>query len=168
MATRAKKLPAASAAGSSLKPLMTFEAGVRGEIAIARPAKGSKLSVCYFDGGRFAGPRLRGSVLPGGGDWASCRSADWVDIDVRSLLKTDDGALIYLQYQGLWRAAPGLIGRVVAKGGEKIFRPADHYLRVTARFETDSRRYAWLNGVIAVGIGSRTRTGIRYEFHELL
>lgn len=149
-------------------PLMTFEARVRPELAIPRAAKDSKLSICYFSGGRFKGPRLRGKVLPGGGDWAFCRHPDSIDIDVRAVLQTDDQALIYLTYSGMWRAASGLIPKAIARGGERSFRPEDHYLRVMGRFETAARRYRWLNDVLAVGIGSRIRTGIRYEFFELL
>lgn len=149
-------------------PLMTFEARVRPELAIPRAAKDSKLSICYFSGGRFKGARLRGEVLPGGGDWAFCRHPDSIDIDVRAVLRTEDQALIYLTYSGMWRAASGLIRKAIARGGERSFRPEDHYLRVMARFETAARRYRWLNDVLAVGIGSRIRTGIRYQFFELL
>lgn len=149
-------------------PLMTFEANVLPELAIPRSAKDSKLSICYFSGGCFAGRRLKGEVLSGGGDWASCRNLDAIDIDVRAVLKTHDEALIYLQYSGMWRAARGLISRAIARGGERSFRTSEHYLRVVARFETAARRYQWLNDVVAVGIGSRIKTGIRYEFLQLL
>ena len=47
-------------------------------------------------GGRFEGPRLRGSVLPGGGDWALMRSDGVLLLDVRLILRTDEGAPVYL------------------------------------------------------------------------
>lgn len=154
--------------GPRLVPLMAFEARVRDEIAIPRGARGEKLSICHFSGGRFRGARLRGRVLPGGGDWAWCRSPDDIEIDVRAVLKTDDGALIHLRYSGMWWAAKGLIPKAIAPGGERSFRAEDHYLRVVARFETAASKYRWLNRIIAVGLGSRIAGGIRYDFFELL
>jgi hypothetical protein len=146
---------------------MRFKAEVDKELAISRGASGSKLSVCYFTKGSFDGPRLRGELLPGGGDWAAYENQDHLEIDVRGVLRTDDGALIYMKYRGLWRAVPGALPRVLAIGGEKLFKASEHYLRIAARFETDHPHYAWLNGIIAVGIGERTANGAGFDFYEL-
>ena len=50
--------------------------------------------------GGFEGPRVRGKVLPGGGDWILCDSDNVWHMDVRLLLRTEDDAMIYLQYFG--------------------------------------------------------------------
>lgn len=150
------------------RPLMRFEAVVAGELALPRRPEGAKLSICYFEGGSFAGERLRGRLLPGGGDWAVYDSEDRLNIEVRGVLKTDDEALIYLRYDGLWWAEPGLLPRIVQPGGHEHFRPEQNYLRVVARFETADERYAWLNRVLALGIGERTPAGVSYAFHEIL
>jgi hypothetical protein len=55
-------------------------------------------------GGSFEGPRLRGEVLPEGGDWLLVRSDGVVELDVRATLRTHDGALIYLRHRGIRRA----------------------------------------------------------------
>src|SRR5262249_14023553 len=50
--------------------------------------------------GSFAGPRLRGEIVPGGGDWAFFRPDGTMVIDARVTLRTDDGALIDMTYGG--------------------------------------------------------------------
>jgi hypothetical protein len=154
----------------TLRPLMYLTATVQSELAIHRCGAdaNARLSVCYFTGGAFHGPRVSGTVLPGGGDWADCKSADHVEIDVRALLRTADEALIYLCYQGIWRTPPGVLARVIRRGGEREFRASENYFRTTARFETDDARYTWLNHVIAIGLGVRTAGGVGHRFYELL
>ena len=53
-------------------------------------------------GGRFEGPRLRGEVVPGGGDWALFRADGAMSLDVRLTLRTHDGALVHMTYGGRW------------------------------------------------------------------
>ena len=52
-------------------------------------------------GGSFEGPRLRGEVLPDGGDWLLMRPDGVLEQDVRITLRTDDGAFIYVRYAGM-------------------------------------------------------------------
>ena len=52
-------------------------------------------------GGTFEGPKLRGTVLPGGADWIIGRPDGVTTLDVRIVLQTDDGAAIGLTYRGL-------------------------------------------------------------------
>jgi len=39
---------------------------------------------------------------------------------------------------------------------------------MTPVFETSDARYAWLNGIIAVGSGHREPSGPIYQVHEIL
>src|SRR5438105_15587571 len=43
-------------------------------------------------GGTFEGPKLLGTVLPGGGDWWLGLSNQAGELDVRATLRTEDGA----------------------------------------------------------------------------
>lgn len=147
--------------------LMRFQAHVQNELPIQRKPSGAKLSICYFLGGEFSGARLRGKLLPGGGDWAVYRHQDCLDIEVRGVLQTHDDALIYLRYDGLWRADEGVLPPVLAANGHERYLASQHYFRVFARFETDDARYSWLNGILALGIGSRAATGVSYDFYEV-
>jgi Protein of unknown function (DUF3237) len=59
-------------------------------------------------GGSFEGPRLRGEVLAGGGDWALFRSDGAMMLDVRLTLRTHDDALVHMTYGGRWMTPPEL------------------------------------------------------------
>src|SRR5881397_66993 len=56
--------------------------------------------VFIVKGGTVEGPRIKGKLLPGGGDWALVRSDGAVQLDVRATIQTDDGALVYGTYGG--------------------------------------------------------------------
>jgi uncharacterized protein DUF3237 len=51
--------------------------------------------------GRFEGPRLKASVQMPAGDWITNRADGSYRLDVRLTLKTDDGALILVTYNGI-------------------------------------------------------------------
>jgi hypothetical protein len=81
-------------------------------------------------------------------------------IDVRLTLKTDDGALVYLTYQGRFLAEPEVMARF-AKGA--VLDPSEYSLAVVARFESGDQRYRWLNDAIVVGTGEQTASGPVYS-----
>jgi hypothetical protein len=116
-------------------------------------------------GGSFEGPRLRGEVLPEGGDWLLVRPDGVVELDVRATLRTDDGALIYFRHRGIRRAAPEVQARL-ARG--EVVDPSEYYFRIIPSFETSAPRYAWLNSIFAVGIGERLPDGVSYTIFEIL
>jgi hypothetical protein len=119
-------------------------------------------------GGAFEGERLRGKVLPGGGDWATIDASDTLRLDARVTLETDDGARIYISYRGVLR--PLSVARAhAAKGGPGSEAEArELYFRTAPMFETGDSRYAWLNDIVAVAIGSTTGSAVEYEVFEVL
>ena len=121
--------------------------------------------IAPVESGHFEGARLKGSVLPGGADWVLNRADGGMKIDVRIALRTDDGAAIYMQYQGHFRAAPDVAKRF--NRGEQL-APLDYYLRTVANFETAAPKYAWLNEIISVGSGAQGPGGVIYTLHEIL
>ncbi len=60
--------------------------------------------ILYVRSGTFQGPRMRGELLPGGGDWFLLPPDNVGELDVRATLKTHDGALIYATYRGILSA----------------------------------------------------------------
>jgi Protein of unknown function (DUF3237) len=151
----------------SYRHLFEFDASVAPEIAIPRGGAEARLSICYFTAGRFRGDGLAGVLLPGGGDWAFAENAERLRIDVRGVLETNDGAVIYMQYRGLWRAPSGVLSRVLRNA--EPYRHHEHYLRVVAEFETAAANYAWLNGILAVGVGGYAPGGgVHYSFYGVL
>lgn len=115
-------------------------------------------------GGRFTGPRLSGSVLPGGADWVINRADGVMLIDVRLTLKTDDGALLYLAYQGRFLAAPEAMARF---GKGALLDRQEYSLAVSARLECGDARYTWVNDLIIVGTGEQTRSGPIYDLFAI-
>ncbi len=117
-------------------------------------------------GGSFAGERLRGRVQPhAGSDWLLLRSDGTFQADARVPLETDDGAVIAMTYRALRHASPEVTARI---GRGEPVAPSEYYLRSAPFFETGDARYAWLNSIVAVGIGERLPDGAVYEVHEVL
>jgi hypothetical protein len=116
--------------------------------------------------GSFEGPRLRGEVLPDGGDWLLLRPDGVLEQDVRLTLKTDDGAFIYVRYAGMRHGPPEVMARL-AQG--EVVDPSEYYFRVAPVFETGAERYAWLNNILAVGVGERLPPNVvRYSVFQIL
>jgi len=120
--------------------------------------------IVYVKRGQFDGARLRGQVLPGGGDWVLVRKDGVSQLDVRITLRTDDGALIYVTYRGISTMTPEMRQRILK--GEAV-NPSEYYFRTTPVFETAAEKYAWLNRLVAVGVGRRTRTGVEYSVYAI-
>lgn len=116
--------------------------------------------------GQFDGPRLRGVVLPhAGADWLLQRSDGSFQQDVRLTLQTEDGGLIGMSYRGIRHASPEVSARLAR--GERV-DPTEYYLRILPMFETGAARHAWINHVVAVGVGERLPDGVVYEVFEVL
>jgi len=133
-----------------------------GMISIGQTPAGMR-RIAPVSGGNFVGERLSGSVRPGA-DWVINRADGVMIIDVRLVLETTDGALIYLTYQGRFLAKPEVMARF-ATGA--LLDPADYSLAITARFECGSPAYSWLNDVIAVGTGEQTAQGPIYQIFAI-
>jgi hypothetical protein len=116
-------------------------------------------------GGDFEGPRPRGKILPGGGDWLLLRSDGVLELDLRITLETDDHALIYMTFQGLRHGPPEVIA---AFGRGEIVDPARYYFRTVPRFETSAEAYAFLNRIVAVGVGETRPGGAVHRIDEIL
>jgi hypothetical protein len=115
-------------------------------------------------GGRLDGPRVRGDILPGGGDWALVRTDGAIQLDVRATIKTDDGAHIYAHYSGLIIATPDVFGRIVS--GEDVAL-SEYYFYTNPMFQAGDARYAWLNDVVAIGRGRAAPGVIEYRVWAL-
>lgn len=99
--------------------------------------------------GTFEGPKLKGRVLPGGGDTPLADDDGTMRLDIRATLETDDGAFIYFHSQGVWRADPAQQPPEEGKAAEF----GDMYIMSTPRFETGDERYKWLNDFVYVAEG---------------
>ncbi len=116
--------------------LMTLQVAVVGAQKIGAVPHGTRVTAPIASG-HFESPRLRGKVLPGGGDWTLLRGDGVLELDLRLTLETDDGALIHMTFEGIRDdGAPGA-----------------PYFRTAPRFETAEPKYSFLNRLLAVGTG---------------
>jgi len=144
--------------------LMKLGVTVEGAQKIGAVPHGTRVTA-PISGGRFEGPRLRGRVLPGGGDWTLLRTDGVLELDLRLTLETDDGALIHMTSFGLRHGPPDVIA---ALGRGEHVDPSAYYFRTTPRFETCHPRYGFLNRLLAVSSGDRRAEGPIYTIDELL
>ncbi len=147
----------------SLQLLYTSRIDIAAPQDVGRTPLGQR-RIINISGGAFAGPRLSGRILPGGADWQVVRSDGIVEVDARYTLETDDGALIYISNWGLRHGPPEVIARLGAGG--KV-DPGEYYFRTTPVFETGAPGYAWLNGIIAVGVGERRADAVIITAYEV-
>ena len=134
----------------TLRPLCTVDLTLKPPAMIGDGPSGKRMIV-DIEAMTLSGDRLR-AELEGhaAADWLTI-AANVARIDVRATLRTDDGALLYLHYQGRSDVTGGM-------GSAPII--------VAPVFETSDERYLWLNAVQAIGKGDLATR--RYEWFEVL
>ena len=121
--------------------------------------------VYWVSGGTFLGPRIRGDILPWGADWIVRGSDGTSEIDVRATLRTHDEALIYYYYRGIYYSSSAATS---TSHQASLVEPSEFYFRITPRFETGSKKYGWLNRVVAVGVGEAEENRVAYRVYGVL
>lgn len=129
-------------------------------------AGSAPLGFTPITGGTVAGPRLNGTVVAGGGDWAIDRPGIAVDLDARYLIRADDGGLIDIINRGFWVASDEV--DAAADAGQAI-DPAQYYFRTQPVFRTDAPQHAWLTHTVFVGMAydDAHLRQIRIQFFEV-
>ena len=108
--------------------------------------------VVPITGGTVRGDRLTGTILPGGTDEQLVAADGVTQIHARYLIRSDDGALIRVESQGL-RSGPADLMARLAKG-ERI-DPAQVYFAAALRFETGASAYRDLTRRLFVSRGQK-------------
>jgi len=134
-------------------PVFEYLGSLRAEIGtrtvVENGPQGTR-TIAQIVGGRFEGPRVKASVETPAGDWITNRADGSYRLDVRLTLKTDDGALILVTYNG--------IGLTTNAGA---------LLRAAPLFETGDSRYVWLTRLQAVAVGERVGSTVSYDIYAL-
>ena len=102
----------------------------------------------YISGGEFAGPMLTGKIRDEGGDWMTIRRDGIGIIGVRATLETHDGALISVDYSGVFELGEN--------GYENFLKkkwPPTPPTRTCPRLLTSHPKYLWVNRLQCIGIG---------------
>ena len=136
-----------------LVPLCTMRIQAKPPVEVGAGPAGTRL-VFEEAGVEVHGDRLRGQLEGSASDYVLVGPEGTGTVDVRVTLRTDDGAVIFVQYQG----------RVDLSRGFQF--PLTAY--VAPRFETGDERYAWLNRIQAVGKGTVNEDlSVDYEWCEV-
>jgi Protein of unknown function (DUF3237) len=99
-------------------------------------------------GGTVKGPKINGTLVAPSAAWVRAMPSGVYSLDARATIKTDDGAVIHLAYNGIIQETK----ESEAKGQRgEIVTFSDHYFVITATFETSSKKYDWLNSIQAIG-----------------
>jgi Protein of unknown function (DUF3237) len=115
-------------------------------------------------GGEVSGPKLTGTVMPGGGDWQSIHPDGLTVLDARYALKASDGTVISVANPGVRVASPDIIKRISA--GEDV-DPLLYYFRTTPQFDVSAGPHEWLRRSVFVARGIRKPDHVLIEFFRV-
>lgn len=118
----------------------------------------------YVSGGDVTGPRLKGRLLPVGGDWLTvCRDGVGM-LDVRATIQTHDEALIYLEYKGVLEFGADGYARMLA--GDP---PARATIQAAPRLLSAHPDYQWVNRLqcINVGMADFASSSVSYDMYAV-
>ena len=115
--------------------------------------------------GRFAGPRLRGTVIPGSADWQLMQKDGITLLDVTGAMLTDDGSTIRVSSKGMRHGPPEVMARLAA--GE-VVPPDQYYMRAGAEFAAPEGPYSWLNHSLFVSWGERYADKVVIHYYRVL
>ena len=112
-------------------------------------------------GGTFTGPELTGKLLPGvSADWQTVLPDGTAIGDIRYTLRTNGGALLYVQSRSVRHGSPEVLARL-ARGDE--VDPSEYTFRAATQIETASRDLDWLNKGVFISVGARLQTSVIYD-----
>lgn len=98
----------------------------------------------------LVGDRINASMCsPSAADWLTVGpDGSYGTLDVRATLKTNDDALVHVEYSG----------RIDLTNGSVVSAPL---------FQTGAEQYDWLNRIQAIGIGQNSPEQLVYELFEV-
>jgi hypothetical protein len=130
---------------------------------MSAPGRDGELRVIPVTGGTFEGPSLKGELIPGTtADWLRVEPDGTAHMDVRLVMRTDQGQTFYMQYSGVRSGPPAVLAQL---GRGEAVNPSEYYFRIAVRFETGDPALLWLNRVLAVGVGQRPPAGPTYDVY---
>lgn len=135
-----------------LKYELLFEAHLDiGDQQVVGEAPEGRRAIVPITGKTFSGPKLKGEIISGA-DWMLGHSTTTTKLDIRILMKTDDGELIYLKSMGFFHQN----------------EDGTYYLRTAPFFETGSKKYEWLNHIVSVGVGKFKKDGgVLFKIYQI-
>jgi hypothetical protein len=124
-----------------------------------------------ISGGKVDGPKLQGTILPGGGDWNTVHRNGVVDVWARYSIMTSDGTVIGITNAGRGRGSQSVMEGVFDQG---IDAGSDGsvgwYTKTFPQFEVAPGPHEWLNRTCFVGdlLVPTERGHVKIDVFEIL
>lgn len=143
-----------------LTKVYRLEATLAPPLELGKTAQGRR-RIVPLTGGTFMGPQMSGRLVPGA-------SADWQIVlpdgtalgDIRYLLQTDRGDLLYVRSRSVRHGSPEVLARL---GRGEDVDPDEYTFRTSTEIETAASDLDWLNKGIFIGVAGRQPAGVIYE-----
>lgn len=134
----------------------------------SRPTKGSPAGIVQYwkvQSASLKGERISARLHGAGDDWMEMGPDGFWRPNVRAQFTTDDGQLVLMHYTGLVEQTTAF---KAAAQSDKPTQWEDQYMRLSVRFQTGAKRYAFLNQSLFVGAGRLLGTGrIEYAIYRV-
>ena len=104
-----------------------------------------------INGGTFEGPKMKGTVIPGGADH-QLQGDKRIELEAIYSIKTDDGVYIHVRNLGLM-----------------CFKNGENYFRCAPKFEAPSNsKYDWLNNALFICVPAVKKDYISLKVWKVL
>jgi len=158
-ATSAARAADSAPPGASAEPTLEFafeeNVTLAKGIPVGKTAMGTRI-IIPITGGTFEGPKIKGTIMPGGWDWQLVRADGCTHIKADYMIKTDDGAIINVVNQG---------SVCRDENGKPI------PLRTVPIFEPPLGKYEWLGKNTFVGTlvpsGESGNPAVKIRFYQV-
>jgi muconolactone delta-isomerase len=143
-----------------LSPVYRLEATLGQPLDLGDTARGHR-RIVPLTGGTFTGPEISGELVPGASaDWQTVLPDGTAQGDIRYALRTDAGALLYVQSRAVRHGSAEVLARLAR--GEDV-DPAEYTFRASTQIETAAPELDWLNKGVFVSVAARQSAGVIYE-----
>ncbi|KAJ9627891.1 hypothetical protein H2203_003109 [Taxawa tesnikishii (nom. ined.)] len=127
------------------------------EITVGSPF-GTKQSriIMPIEGGSINGPTISGVIEHlSGADWVTAiEGTDFMKLDARYTIRTDDSHYLYIQAKGVFSNGPGRPGPLVGPAAPPLVNLTQDQVEwfTHINIEAGPGPYHWLNSILAVGV----------------
>ncbi len=115
-------------------------------------------------GGAVAGPKVSGTIVPGGADWQYIAQNGTTEVDAKYTLDLG-GTKVGVTSRGVRRGPKAVLDRIAR--GERV-NPTEYYFRTAMRFEAPAGNLAWLSESIFVAKAERLASEVLIEVWRVL
>ncbi len=147
----------------SLVPMTRVRCEV-GALVTLGPAKHGERRYVPLGAGTVRGPELNGTLVEGGVDWQVARADGVLEIAAHYVVRTEDGALVEIQSDGMRHGPPEVMARLAR--GEPV-APHEYFFRTRVLFQTGAAAWLHLNKVMALAVGRREARAVLLDFYRI-